>query len=146
MNSRRRLLAAIAAVAFVAALAYLHDPPWIGGVTSGLRPWEEDPPGTLFRWTAGRASFYVPATASSLIVPMRSVFPGPGGSPVQVQVRDNGKLLGTVELSSPDAWARPSFQLTRSAGGRRFRRIDLRVSRVMPPFSLGVMTGEVVVR
>ena len=44
-----------------------------------------------------------------MIVPMRSVFPGPDGSPVQVQIRDNGGLLGTVELSSPDAWARPSI-------------------------------------
>jgi hypothetical protein len=139
-------MAAIGAVALLAALGYLYDPPWIGGVTSGLRPWEEDPPGTLFRWTAGRASFYVPATASSMIVPMRSVFPGPAGTPVQVQVRDDGKLLGTVELSSPNAWVRPSFQLKRRAGRRRFRRIDLRVSRVMPPFSLGVMTGEVVVK
>ena len=30
-------------------LAYLYDPPWMGAVTSGLRPWEQDPPKTLFR-------------------------------------------------------------------------------------------------
>ncbi len=43
----------------VASAAYLHDPPWAGRLTSGMRTWEEDPPGTRFRWTTGRASFFV---------------------------------------------------------------------------------------
>src|SRR5206468_1158939 len=56
----RRLRLAAATAALAGALAYLHDPPWAGRVTSGLRPWEENPPGTFFRWTTGRASFFVP--------------------------------------------------------------------------------------
>ena len=52
----------------------------------------------------------------------------------------------SIELSDPAAWIRTTVPLKRYAGRRRFRRIDLRVSRVVPPFALGVMTGEVVVR
>ncbi|MCU1385893.1 MAG: hypothetical protein JWL71_4590, partial [Acidobacteria bacterium] len=46
MTRRRWIQTAASVLALAAVLAYLYDPPWIGGVTSGLRPWEEDPPGT----------------------------------------------------------------------------------------------------
>ena len=145
--TRRRWIGWLAgALAVVAALAYLHDPPWMEGVTSGLRPWEQDPPGTLFRWTMGRATFYVPANVSTMTVPMRSMFPGPNDAPVQVELRDDGRLLGTVELARTDVWVRQTLPLKPYAGKRRVRRIDLRVSRVVQPFNLGVMTGEVVLR
>jgi hypothetical protein len=127
-------------------LGYLYDPPWMGGVTSGLRPWEQDPPGTLFRWTAGRATFFVPSNVATMTVPLRAVFPGPNGAPVTVELRDDDRLLMTIELSDPNAWVRTTVPLNRYAGHRRFRRIDLRVSRVLPPFALGVMTGEVVLK
>ena len=144
---RRSWIRAACGVAIAAALlVYLRDPAWTGGVTSGLRPWEEDPPGTLFRWTAGRASFYVPSGATEITVPLRAVFPGPNGTPVRVEMRDDGRLLATIELSDPDAWVRTPVPFKRYTGTRRFRRIDLHISRVMPPFSLGVMTGQVEVR
>jgi hypothetical protein len=127
-------------------LGYLHDPAWMGGVTSGLRGWEEDPPGTLFRWTTGRATFFVPSTATTMTVPLRAVFPGPNGTPVNVELRDDGRLLTTIALTDPDAWVRPTMPLKRAVGGRRYRRIDLRISRVVGPFFLGVMTGEIVFR
>jgi hypothetical protein len=138
--------AASGLVAVAAVLGYLYDPSWIGGVTSGLRPWEQDPPGTFFRWTAGRAAFFVPSSATTLTVPLRAVFPGPNGTPVTVELRDDGRLLATIELRDPGEWVSRTLPLKRYAGHRRFRRIDLRVSRVMPPFALGVMTGEVSVR
>lgn len=144
--TRRWTIAAFAALAAVLALGYLYDPPWIGGVTSGLRPWEEDPPGTHFRWTAGRASFYVPSSAATMTVPLRAMFPVPPGAPVMVELRDNGRLLATIPLTDADAWVRATVPLKPAAGRRRFRRIDLRVSRVMEPFALGVMTGEVSAR
>jgi hypothetical protein len=144
---RASWLQAVCGVVIAAAvLVYLRDPMWIGGVTSGLRPWEEDPPGTHFRWTAGRAAFYVPATATELTVPLRAVFPGPNGTPVRVELRDDDRLVATIELADPNAWVRTPVTLKHYAGHRRFRRIDVRVSRVMPPFALGVMTGEVSVR
>jgi len=146
MTRQRWIKAVVSVLAAAAVVAYLYDPPWMGGVTSGLRPWEEDPPGTLFRWTAGRGTFFVPSSATSMTVPLRAVFPGPDGTPVTVEVRDDGRLLATIALNDPEAWIRTTVPLKRYAGRRRFRRIDLRVSRVVPPFALGVMTGEVVVR
>jgi len=137
-----------AAAALVAAgivLAYFYDPPWMGGVTSGLRGWEQDPPGTFFRWTTGRATFFVPSSATTMTVPLRAVFPGPNGTPVKVELRDDDRLLTTIELTDPDAWVRTTVPLKRG-GRRRFRRIDLKISRVVGPFYLGVMTGEVVMR
>lgn len=146
MTRRRRIQSVVGALALVAAIGYLYDPPWIGGVTSGLRSWEEDPPGTLFRWTMGRATFFVPSNAATMTVPLRAVFPGPNGGPVTVEIRVDGRLLATIDLREPDAWVRKTLPLNRYTGRRRFRRVDLHVSRVVPPFNLGVMTGEVGVR
>ena len=145
--TRRGWLTSVAGLlAVMAVLAYLHDPPWIGGATSGLRPWEQDPPGTLFRWTMGRATFFVPSNITTMTVPLRAMFAGPNGTPVQVEIRDDGRLLSTIELREPNAWVRQPLPLKQYAGRRRFRRIDLRVSRVVAPFNLGVMTGEVTFR
>jgi hypothetical protein len=143
MNRLRWLRAAAGAVAAIAVLGYLYDPSWIGGVTSGLRPWEEDPPGTLFRWTYGRATFFIPSDATTVTVPLRAVFPGPNGTPVTVDIRADDRWLATIELTDPDAWVRPTLPLARRSTGRRYRRIDLRISRVVGPFALGVMTGQV---
>ena len=129
----------------VAALAYLRDPPWAARLTSGLRSWEEDPPGTFFRWTNGRATFFVPATASELTLPLRAVFPGPNGGPTTVDVRSDDRWLATIALSDPAVWERPRLPLGRAGGSRRYRRIDLRVNRVVGPYILGVMTGEILV-
>ena len=143
MTAPMRWLASAAVV--LAALAYLRDPPWVGRITSGLREWEEDPPGTFFRWTNGRATFFVPAAASELTLPLRAVFPGPNGGPTTVDVRSDDRWLATIALNDPAAWERPRLPLGRSASRRRFRRIDLRVNRVVGPYILGVMTGEILV-
>jgi hypothetical protein len=137
------VLVAVCAVSTGAA-AYLRDPPWAMRVTSGLREWEEDPPGTRFRWTAGRGSFFVPAAAATMTVPMRAVFPGPGGQPVVVSVSVDDRWLADVELTDPDAWVRAPLPLPRKATTRRFRRVDLHVSRTaVGAFVLGIMTGEI---
>ena len=146
MRRARWIAAAAVVIASALALGYLYDPPWIGGVTSGLRPWEEGPPGTLFRWTAGRATFFVPSNVTTMIVPLRSVFPGPNGAPVKVEIRDNGHSVATIVLNDPEEWVRAMVPLIPPAGQRHFRRIDLRVSRVVNPYVLGVMTGQVEVR
>ena len=91
----------------------------------------------------GRATFFVPSNVATMTVPLRSVFPGPGGTAVAVEIRDDGRLLATIELPQPDAWVLKTLPLNPYTGRRRFRRIDLHVSRVVPPFNLGVMTGEV---
>jgi hypothetical protein len=48
-------------------------------------------------------------------------------------------------LNHPDLWERPRLPLGRADGSRRYRRIDLRVNRVVGPYILGVMTGEILV-
>jgi hypothetical protein len=109
-----------------------------------LLDWEEDPPGTRFRWTIGRASFFVPSSATSLTLPMRAVFPGPAGRPVVVSVSVDDRWLADIELPDPDLWVRPTMPLPRRATTRRFRRVDLHVSRTAVGSAiLGVMTGEI---
>jgi hypothetical protein len=137
---RVRLAGTIAIVA--GALAYLHDPPWTDRVTSGLRQWEESPPGTFFRWTTGRASFFVPATARAITLPLLAIFPGPDGSPVHVEIRVDGRFLANIELVDPKEWVRPELPLGRARGHRSFRRVDLFVSRVVGERLYGVVTGQ----
>jgi len=125
-----------------AALVALRDPVWAGRVSSGFRSWEEDPPGTPFRWTAGRASFFVPADATAMTLPLRTEFSGPNGAPTEVEIRSDDRYLATVRLPDRHVWTRTRLPLGGRAG-RRYRRIDVRVNRVVPPFMLGVMVGEV---
>jgi len=132
----------VLALLIVGAAVVLHDPPWTARVTSGMRGWEEDPPGTRFRWTNGRGSFFVPSDVKTMTLPLRAVFPGPGGTPVHVDVRVDDRFLATIDLPDPAAWVRTELPLGRPTS-RRYRRLDLRVSRVVPPFMLGVMVGEV---
>ena len=125
-------------------LGYLHDPPWIGGVTSGLRPWEQDPPGTFFRWTAGRATFFVPSSATTMTVPLRAVFPGPDGTPVRVEVRDDDRLLAHDRAQRSErlgAGHRAAETLRRPPAVSAHR--PARLTRRCLPSALGVMTGEV---
>ena len=75
---KARTVAIIAGgVALVAALAYLRDPPWMGNVTSGMREWDYSDPRMVFRWTAGRASLFIPSDAKAVMIPLRSGIPGP---------------------------------------------------------------------
>jgi hypothetical protein len=142
--TRPRLAALVVLVLAVAVLVYLRDPPWAGTLTSGMRAWEEDPPGTRFRWTTGRASFFVPQDATAMTLPLRAVFPGPSGRPVVVSISIDDRWLADVELPHPDEWVRPVLPLPRRGSSRRFRRVDLRVNRTaVGVFILGVMTGEI---
>lgn len=133
----------VGAIVVAAVLAYAHDPPWAGRVTSGMRAWEEDPPGTRFRWTSGRASFFIPSDAAVMTLPLRAVFAGPRGQPTRVEVDVDGRWLTTLALPDPAAWVRATLPVGRRPTHRRFRRIDLRINRVVGPFVLGVMTGEI---
>jgi hypothetical protein len=125
------------------ASVYLREPPWTADAASGFRGWEEDPPGTRFRWMTGRASFFVPASAGWMILPLRAVFPGPARGPVVVRVSVDDRWLADIQLTDPDAWVRARIPLPRRSSSRRYRRIDLHVNRVVGPFLLGVETGVV---
>jgi hypothetical protein len=142
MTRAHRTRVGVGAAALVAALVYLYDPPWAGRITSGLQPWEENPRGTFFRWTLGRACFFIPATATWIMLPVRSVFPGPGGHPVSVEIRVDDRFLATIELVDPQAWVRTELPLGPRRSRRSVRRIDLRVSRAFGERRFGVITGQ----
>jgi len=102
-----------------------------------------DPHGTQFRWTDGHASFFVPSRAAEMTLRMQSVFPS---APVVVAVSVDDRWLVDVRLVDPTTWVTSTVPLPRRSTRRTFRRVELRVSRVVPPFNLGVMVGEIGLR
>jgi hypothetical protein len=141
MTLGRLLIGALALAAVTAAAWYLYDPPWIANVTAGLRDIEQDADGTRFRWTAGSASFFVPSNASEIRLPMRAGFSGAGGQPVVVQISVDGRWMAAVTMNNASEWLYTVAPLPRQPTRRRYRRVDLRVSRVVG-FNLGVQLGE----
>jgi len=139
--TRRRTAIIAGAVALVAALAYLRDPPWLGNVTSGMREWDYSEPRMVFRWTAGRASLFIPSDARAVMIPLRSGIPGPLMGEVPVEIRVDGRFLATITLTDPMEWVRRELPLGNRVTHRRFRRIDLHVPRAVGQGNLGVMTG-----
>ena len=139
--TRRRIAIIVGGVALVAALAYLRDPPWLANVTSGMREWDYSDPRMVFRWTAGRASLFIPSDAKAVMIPLRSGVPGPLMGEVPVEIRVDGRFLATITLTDPMEWVRQELPLGNRVTHRRFRRIDLHVPRAVGEGNLGVMTG-----
>ena len=135
----------VALLLLVGSVAYLREPPWIGGVTSGLRDWE-GPAGMRFRWTNGHASFFVPGDAAALTLPLRAAPGSTLDGPVTVTLSVDDRWLTAVDLTDPSAWVRATLPMPRKPASRRFRRIDLRVSRTVGPFNQGVQLGEIELR
>jgi hypothetical protein len=141
---RRRWTTALGGAALIMALlAYLYDPPWIAEMTTGFHRWERHQAGVRFRWTNGHASFFVPANATMLTVPMRAAFPGPGGAAVIVKVSVDDRWLADIVLDDSDAWAQPQLPLPRTATRRSYRRVDVRVGRVRTEGNFGIQMGEI---
>ena len=124
--SFRRLSGLIGVVVLLGAVAYLRDPGWLIGVESGLRPWERAADGTHSRWTGGHASFFVPSTATSLALPIRTTFAS-GDPPVTVTIMVDDRPAAVVELDD-DRWRRVRLALP-GRSTRRVRRIDIHVDR-----------------
>jgi hypothetical protein len=145
---KRRAIAGVLAVSgLVAVLAYLRDPAWIGALTSGLQPWRVDTDHERVRWTTGRASFFVPSTATEMTLPFRAIEPR-SERPVTIDVYVDDRWLATVQV--PDrpkpqslAWVRTTVPLPRRPTSRRFRRVDLRVHRWLEEFHQGVQMGDI---
>lgn len=129
-------------IAIVAVLAYLRDPPWIGSITSGLRPWSHDRAGTAFRWTNGHAAFYVPSDAASMTLPVRPGLPRPNGRTVAVAISIDGRWLVTRTLGEAERWVQMSVPIA-DRTTRRHRRVEVRVDAVIAQRNLGVQLGEV---
>ena len=141
----RRLTAAVAlAVALALGAWYLHDPPWVADVTSGLLNWEDEG-GTRLRWTVGHASWFVPTAATAMTLPMRAFFPGTSG-PVIVSISVDDWPVADIALDHPKDWESSTVLIPQVPTHRGHRRVDLRVNRTVPPFNLGVELGVVKVQ
>lgn len=132
----------IAAAVLVSVLSYLRDPPWLARMESGFHRWEAAADGTRYRWTAGHASFFVPATAGAIVVPARATFDDPADPPVRVSIAIDDRAADAFVLSD-DRWRAHELRMP-PPGTRRLRRIDVRVDRVRPGMR-GVQVGEVTV-
>ena len=145
MNRRARLFIVVIGV-LTTGLWYLHDPPWVGGVTSGILNWEEEPDGVRLRWTKGHATFYVPSSAATITLPLRAWVPGPNGGPVVVSIQIDDRWLADISLPDERAWVHTTLPIKTRSANRSFRRVDLRVNRTVPPDALGVELGVVEAR
>jgi hypothetical protein len=123
-----RLRLATGALIVIAALAYLRDPPWLAGLTSGLGPVEADGRGTRWRTsTGGHASFFVPADARTVEFPIRIAFDTPLDWPVTAIVTLDDVPVERVVLTD-ESWRAVRFTLP-PPGSRKVRRVDVRVDR-----------------
>jgi hypothetical protein len=142
-TSRGLALAAVALAALAAVLAYLRDPPWLHRTSHGFHGQETDPAGRTFRWTTGHASFFVPADAVSVGIPLAGGLDTPGHAPVTTTITIDDRPAERLELTD-EAWRTVVLRLP-PPGGRRTRRIDLRVDRTHPG-ERGVRVGEIRIR
>jgi hypothetical protein len=131
-------------LALLAALGcgvwYLRDPPWLIGQTTGLRQPERAADGTVFRWSGGHASFFVPSTGRTIRIPVATTFDAGGTTPMVVSVFVDDLRAGRLLLTD-EAWHDVTVVLP-PGGSRRVRRIDIRTS-VVREDNHGVKIGEI---
>jgi hypothetical protein len=121
-------IAAACAVLLLAAMAYLRDPPWLLNVTSGLTSWETDEQGARYRWTNGRASFFVPADAGSIVLTVRSMKDAPADWPITATITIDDRPA-TVVTFRDEGWREIGIRLP-PRGSRRVRRFDIKLDRL----------------
>ena len=125
---QRTLIIVATVVLVVAALAYLRDPPWLVGVTSGLGSWETDRDGTRYRWTAGHASFFVPSSAEFVTFRLRAPKDDPRDWPITATITIDDRPADVIKVSE-DEWSAVRLRVP-SRTERKVRRIDIKVDRV----------------
>lgn len=141
--TRGRLVGLIAAAGLLAlALGYLRDPPWLIDAASGLRPWQTDAEGTRYRVASGRASFFVPADAVAVTIPLRAEFSSPADWPVTVTLEIDGTAADRRVLAD-GGWHTVRLRLP-PRGSRRVRRIDVHSDRLRAG-GRGVHIGELAI-
>jgi hypothetical protein len=110
----------------------------------GFHDWETAGD-TRFRWTRGAALFYVPAEATSLEVPLRSLAP----FPQHVTVLLDRVPIDTLVLED-HAWHVRRYALQPRFAREGYHRVEIGVHPVWSPpddpRSLGIVVGETTVR
>jgi hypothetical protein len=140
---RARVTIALCTVLLAVLLAWLRDPPWVDRVTSGLGPFVADVDGRPVRWTRGHAVFYIPSTAATVAIPLRAHRPGRGFLPVTVRVSIDDALVDEIAIRD-ERWHVSKVAVgRRRPTWRRYRRVDLRLSRTWGLQLAGVLLGEV---
>jgi hypothetical protein len=140
---RVRVTVASCIVLLAALLAWLRDPPWVGGVTSGLGPVIADVDGRPVRWTRGHAVFYIPSSTTTLEIPLRAHRRRRGFLPVTVRVSIDDTFVDEIVIAD-EQWHMSKVAVgRRRATSRRYRRVDLRLSRTWGPQLRGVLLGPV---
>jgi hypothetical protein len=143
MAVRRLALTAAAIAGLAAGVWYLRDPAWLAGQTSGLRGWQRGADGGVYRWSGGHASFFVPADAKQIRIPISTTFDARqprGNEPMQVAFTIDDRPARRVLLT--DAGVYEAVLDLPPRGSRRVRRIDIRTS-VTREDNHGVMVGPV---
>lgn len=139
--NRGRIMATIVAIALVgASLWYLRDPAWLISYSSGLHPREVAEDGRSFRWTKGHASFFVPADAHRIMLPLRSLKESDADWAITAMVTIDDRVADRLTFRDQE-WHELSLRLP-PRGNRRVRRIDIKLDRVRSRLR-GVQLGEV---
>ena len=136
----RAAILVIAVLAVGGALWYLRDPAWLIGQSTGLRQWEQSADGTRYRWSGKHASFFVPADAAAIRIPVSTTFDGPGDPPMLLVVTVDDRPAARLILVNP-AWQTITVTLP-PRGSRRVRRIDIRTNLTRDG-NHGVRVGDV---
>jgi hypothetical protein len=131
---------AAALLVLAASLAYLRDPPWLDGIESGFHRWQTTSDGLRYRWMSGHASFFVPAAARGIVIPVRTTFDDPSDPAVLVTIEIDGRAADAFELRD-DGWQARRVRMP-APGQRRSRRIDLRIDRLRAG-NRGAQIGEI---
>jgi hypothetical protein len=137
---RRRLAVLALVLGLGLVMWYLRDPPWLIGQTTGLRAAQRAADGTLYRWSGGHASFFAPADAGAIRVPLATTFDQGDMAPMMVTVFVDDERAARIVLTD-DAWQVVTVPLP-PRGSRRVRRIDIRTS-VVRDDNHGVKIGEI---
>jgi hypothetical protein len=143
LTHRRTILAIVFVAAAAALLGYLRDPPWLLSTTSGLRGWQTDPDGTRFRWMGGHASLFVPSSARTVELPVRTTFDSLGDWPITVTVAIDDRMSDRIVLSDAK-WHSMVLRLP-PAKGRKATRLDIRLDRTRND-NYGAAIGELRIR
>jgi hypothetical protein len=136
---RARLTIVLPFIAIACGLAYLRDPAWLADQTTGLRAWQRSGEGAMFRWSGGHASFFVPADARAIRVPIATTFPDSAPPMVVTFFVDGVRAAGVILTDG--TWREVVVPMP-PPGWRRVRRIDVRTS-VTREDNHGVKVGRV---
>jgi hypothetical protein len=122
-------------------------------VAYGFHLWEAEGPGTRYRWTGSRATFFVHSSARAIDLPLRAFDPASLETEAfEVRILVNRRRVGLARLTD-DKWHRVRVPAPRHAEDESFWRVDLEVNPTWRPVErlpastdsrmLGVKVGEI---